>query len=360
MNAKKKLTACLFLVLLLTAAAAAQKYTVTDLGALSGFTSTYADDNNNHGLVTGCSDNSVLPTVPCTTNIASEAFLWSSSGGMQPLGNLPGNDQSIGYVVNDSSEVVGWSGNTQTGNGHAFFWTQKGGMVDLKTLKGGDAYSLADAITSKGVIVGQSLVSNGDVDMVIWTKSKITGKYQIHDKSRLPKAPYCYALDINEQLQVTGTAYFNFSGTKYHGFLWSSKKGWMDLKPLPGGKNSEGIWLTDSGVIAGLSTSAKYPNGVSVYWDAMGIHSIGTLKGGTSSSPGYISNKVEILGQSTVAGGDNHAYIWTKKKGMLDLNNMIPKNSGWVLVHASSINTAGQIVGYGTFNGEGHGFLLKP
>jgi probable HAF family extracellular repeat protein len=339
-------------------AAAAQTYSITDLGALSGFTSTYAADNNNLGLVTGCSDNSLLPTVPCTTNLPSEAFLWSS-GVMQPLGNLPGNDQSIGYVVNDSSEVVGWSGNTQTGNGHGFFWSQTDGMVDLKTLPGGDTYSLADAINSKGVIVGQSLVSNGDVDMVIWTKNK-SGKYQIHDKRRLPNAPYCYALDINEHMQVTGTAYFNFSGTKYHGFLWSSANGWMNLQPLPGGKNSEGIWLTDSGVIAGLSTSAKYPNGVSVYWDATGIHSIGTLTGGTSSSPGYISNKLEILGQSTVAGGGNHAYIWTKAKRMRDLNNMIPKNSGWVLVHASSINTAGQIVGYGTINGEGHGFLLTP
>ncbi len=343
---------------ILATAAAAQTYTVTDLGALSGFTSSYADDNNNHGLVTGCSDNSMLPTVPCTTNIPAEAFLWSSSGGMEDLGNLSGNDQSIGYVVNDSREVVGWSGDTSTGNGHGFFWTKGGGMVDLGTLPGGNAYSVADAITSKGVIVGQSLVSNGDVDVVLWTKSG--GKYHIQDEHRLPKAPYCYAYDINEKLQVTGVAYFNEKGTRYHGFLWSNANGWKDLGTLPGGKNSEGIWLNDSSVIAGSSTSPKYPNGVSVYWDATGIHSIGTLAGGNSSSPGYISDSGEILGQSTIAGGDNHAYIWTKKKGMQDLNNMISKNSGWVLEHASSINGAGQIVGYGTINGVAHGFLLTP
>jgi probable HAF family extracellular repeat protein len=351
------LSVCLWVWIFATAAAA-QTYAVTDLGALSGSTSSYADDNNNHGLVTGCSDNSMLPTVPCTTNVPSEAFLWSSSGGMQHLGNLSGNDQSIGYVVNDSSAVVGWSGDTQTGNGHGFFWTKSGGMVDLGTLPGGNAYSLADAITSKGVIVGQSLVSNGDVDVVVWTNSG--GTHQIHDEGCLPKAPYCYAYDINEKLQVTGIAYFNQKGTRYRGFLWSKAKGWKELGTLPGGKNSEGIWLTDSGVIAGLSTSPKYPNGVSVYWDATGIHSIDTLAGGNSSSPGYISDAGEMLGQSTIAGGDNHAYIWTKKKRMRDLNNMIPKNSGWVLEHASSINDAGQIVGYGTINGEAHGFLLTP
>jgi probable HAF family extracellular repeat protein len=30
------------------------------------------------------------------------------------------------------------------------------------------------------------------------------------------------------------------------------------------------------------------------------------------------------------------------------------------LHRASSINKSGQIVGYGTINGEDHGFLLKP
>jgi probable HAF family extracellular repeat protein len=359
MSALRKAVIGTLLTMIFACAAAAQTYTVTDLGALSGFTSSYADDNNNPGLVTGCSDNSMVPTVPCTTNIASEAFLWSSSGGMQPLGYLSGNDMSIGYVVNDSRQVVGFSGYSSNGNGHGFSWTQSGGMSDLGTLPGGNAYSVAAAITSKGVIAGESLKTGGDVDVVLWTLSG--GTYQIQDEGHLPKAPYCYAYDINEKLQVIGVAYFNYSGTRYHGFLWSKAKGWKDLPPLPGGKLSEGIWMTDAGVIAGVSTSAKYPNGVSVYWDTKGkITPIGTLPGGDRSSPGYISDSLEILGDSTVSGGGDHAYIWTQKKRMRDLNNMIPKNSGWDLHRASSINKSGQIVGYGTINGEDHGFLLKP
>jgi hypothetical protein len=40
---------------------------------------------------------------------------------MQDLGNLPGYDSSAGYVANDSSEVVGYSANTQTGVVHGFY-----------------------------------------------------------------------------------------------------------------------------------------------------------------------------------------------------------------------------------------------
>jgi probable HAF family extracellular repeat protein len=230
-------------------------------------------------------------------------------------------------------------------------------MVGLPDLPGGSGYTFATAITSKGVIVGESATSNGDEHVVLWTKSK--GSYHIHNEACLPKAPYCYADDINESLQVTGTAYFFNNNSKYHAFLWSKKAGWKDLGTLKAG-NSYAVWLNNSGTVVGASTSSKYPNGVVVYWDGAGIHAIGTLRGGTSSAPGFISDAGEILGDSTVTGGADHAFIWTKAAGMQDLNKMIPKNSGWVLHHASSISNSGQIVGYGTINGVNQAFLLTP
>jgi len=348
-----------FVTLSFSALLPAQTYTITDLQTLPGFGSSYADDNNNTGLVTGCSDNSVPPTKPCSTNIPSDAFLWSRSDGMQDLGNLPGNDQSVGYEVSDSRVVVGYSGNTQNKTFQPFVWTRSKGMAELPTLPGGSEFSFATAITSKGVIVGESQVSNGDVDIVTWTPSGAT--YSIRDIGILPGVPFCYTYDINEKQQVTGIAYFNNAGTRYHAFLWSNATGWKDLGTLPGGVNSKGIWMTDSGVVTGTSDSAQYSAGVTVYWDAAGtIHSIGTLPGGTSSAPGFISNSFQILGDSTVTGGDSHAYIWTQKNGMQDLNDMIPPNSGWVLHHASSIDKTGHIVGYGTINGANHAFLLTP
>lgn len=42
----------------------------------------------------------------------------------------------------------------------------------------------------------------------------------------------------------------------------------------------------------------------------------------------------------------------------VDLNNLIPANSGWVLLTARGINNSGQIVGTGIFNGEYHAYRL--
>ncbi len=364
MTKRDRLATLLFMLSLFAVAAAAQTYTVTDLGTLPGFTSSHAYDNNNPGQVTGCSDNSIVPTVPCSDpSLPADPFLWTN-GTMQDLGNLPGFDSGAGYVVNDSGNVVGYSGDSQSGTQHGFFWSPGGGMIDLGTLTGSTGWSNADAITSKGVIVGSSYISKGGKnqdDAVLWTMSG--GSYQIQDEGYLPHFPHVYPYDINEKQQVTGIACQDTNCNKpYHAFLWSQAKGWKDLGTLPGGKFSYGSWMNNSGVIAGVSTSAKYPNGVTVYWDAKRkIHTVGTLKGGDSSSPGFITESGEILGESTVAGGDNHAYIWSKKtRKMQDLNDLIPPNSGWDLHHAASVNNAGQIVGYGTINGVDHAFLLTP
>ena len=45
---------------------------------------------------------------------------------------------------------------------------------------------------------------------------------------------------------------------------------------------------------------------------------------------------------------------------MLDLNTLIPANSGWFLQYALAINDKGEIVGVGTLNHQFEAFLLTP
>jgi len=45
---------------------------------------------------------------------------------------------------------------------------------------------------------------------------------------------------------------------------------------------------------------------------------------------------------------------------VVDLNTMIPANSGWQLTIAIAINDRGQIIGEGTFNNLPRSFLLTP
>jgi len=45
---------------------------------------------------------------------------------------------------------------------------------------------------------------------------------------------------------------------------------------------------------------------------------------------------------------------------MLDLNSLLPPNSGLIVTKAVGINDAGQIAATGTLNGQPHALLLNP
>jgi probable HAF family extracellular repeat protein len=98
-----------------------------------------------------------------------------------------------------------------------------------------------------------------------------------------------------------------------------------------------------------------------VIWDKSGkIHSLGMLRSGTFSVASGINDPGQVVGQADNKSGTAVAFLWTKSAGMKDLNKLIPLHSGWVLIGGFTINNSGQIVGYGTINGENHGFLLTP
>lgn len=59
------------------------------------------------------------------------------------------------------------------------------------------------------------------------------------------------------------------------------------------------------------------------------------------------------------ANGQSHAFLW-KDGVMVDLNDIIPKESPWMLQSAASINESGQIAGQGLINNEVHAFLATP
>jgi probable HAF family extracellular repeat protein len=73
-----------------------------------------------------------------------------------------------------------------------------------------------------------------------------------------------------------------------------------------------------------------------------------------------INNSGEVVGFSIDGTTFNsRALIW-RDKVPVDLNTLIPKNSPWYLQSALSINDAGEIVGYGSINGNVHAFLAVP
>ncbi len=54
-----------------------------------------------------------------------------------------------------------------------------------------------------------------------------------------------------------------------------------------------------------------------------------------------------------------HAFLW-QNGVMTDLNTLIAAKTGWDLSFAASINSKGQIVGFGTYKETSQIFLLTP
>lgn len=99
-----------------------------------------------------------------------QAFFWTPTNGMTPLGDLPGgNFYSQATDISENGTVVGYS---LDDNGYmAFRWTQDGGMQALGTL-GTGCYSQAWAVSADGsTVIGESC-SNSNKAAFIWNENQ--------------------------------------------------------------------------------------------------------------------------------------------------------------------------------------------
>lgn len=85
---------------------------------------------------------------------------------------------------------------------------------------------------------------------------------------------------------------------------------------------------------------------------------LGTL-GGLWSVAYAINERGWVVGHAETSAYVYHAFLYANRS-LIDLNALIPDNSGWELQSAIDINNAGQIIGYGNINGETHGFVASP
>jgi len=340
----------LFLLLLLALplslrSAPSPQFTVTDIGAVPLYRGrTGGTAINDRGQVVGGN---------------RQAFLWEN-GQITQLGAfppLPSEDDSgsIAYSINNAGQIVGASGGfgpifmSGTAVARAFLY-QKGEIMPLGDHNASfEAYSIND----KKQIVGLDayrgfFYANGRV-------------IDFGTLSNQPEGNRSQARSINNAGQVVGwtTVYEGFKPPfNYHAFLYqtSSKKNRMrDLGTLPGWKNSYAYAINASGQVTGY-VSHTYPNDAmqAILWSHKKIIGLGYLTRSKTSRAFGMNNACQIVGTS-----DARAFLWQHSK-MLDLNALIPANSGWILEEARAINNKGQIVGEGTLNSKRHAFLLTP
>src|SRR5215207_8049071 len=179
-------------------------YTVKDLGTLPGRTESGAFDINNTGQVVGYSGNITYPE-------DAHAFLYSGDQ-MQNLGTLPGGTESGASDINNTGQIVGSSyipvpgeEGGDLGNNHAFLYSG-GQMQDLGTLPGGIG-SIAYSVNDSGQVVGVSLTSNETKRAFLYSDA------QMYDLNDLIPGDAGWTLlearGINTSGQIVGTGVIN-------------------------------------------------------------------------------------------------------------------------------------------------------
>jgi len=326
-----RLALSVLVVLSFAAFVAAQSYTVTDLGPGG------ANAINSLG--------DVLVQDP---NLNS--FVWAPGGSLLALPPLAGDSTAIAFSINSRGLVVG--GSESHTSSSAVLWTN-GVPLDLGTL--GGTSSTATGINASGEVVGLNVIPTG-AEAFLWTEA--TGMQGL---GFLRGSTVSIADGINRFGQVVGYA---IGVNVDDAFIWSKTTGMKDLGRLPGYDSSGASAINDLGQVACFSQciNCSLETHATLWSKAKGsMHDLGVLPGASSSAAHGINNVGQVVGASYYsATNESHAFVWSPSTGMLDLNTLIPANSGWFLQYALAINDKGQIVGYGLLNGQGEGFLLTP
>jgi probable HAF family extracellular repeat protein len=226
-------------------------------------------------------------------------FLYAPGAGFHDLGSLgnemPGSEHFTKFI-NASGQITGFS-ETPNGDAHAFRWTEGTGMEDIGTLPGG-WFSTGNGINSRGWVSGSSRIEDGSFNVFL---------------SR-PGEPI------------------------------------VDLGPGIGGD------INNRGVIIGSG-----PNGIpELLYDGRRVriapnfgianYSVGCLNDHNLFRGTYWDSRLGI-GFTAIVGSEKH--------GIVDLNKLIPTNSGWVLTEGTGMNNKCQIVGRGWNGNAGRNTIFR-
>jgi probable HAF family extracellular repeat protein len=244
------------------------------------------------------------------------AIFDSNTGKIRLIGSLGGvtnfGFNGVATSINSAGHAVGYS-YLDASNRHAFLY-KNGVLSDIGSFGG---YSGALAINDQDVIAGfASDQSNGTARAFVFSNGVMTEL----DPSGIPLESY--ANGINNSGQVVGE-FLTTSQDSFHAFLYS------------------GGTFTDLGFAGSPETNAS------------AINDQGQIVGGT-----LIAYQV-VCPPTMCIQYKPHAFVY-KNGALVDLNRLIPQNSGWELSWAFGINNNGNIVGSGMINEELRAFMLIP
>lgn len=307
---------------------AAPQYTATAIGLYPSelyFPNAYAV--NDSGTVTGYGFNG-------SNNVG---FSWQN-GQLTTYGLLPGAWSSGGYDINAAGVTVGNSGD------QAIVW-RNGQMQTLPSLGSATSattYASASAINDSGLIAG---VSGGHA--VIWRDGKVIALPSLGNESSSTSS------GINANGTVVGVSYTETYDPRP--LMWQNGA----VQQLTSGPyNYGGATDINNGetVVGYVAKGGNIEQAAS--WDHGTLTLLDELPDTNSARAFGINDAGLIVGDASY-GGFSKATLWEGSHA-LSLQDQLTDGNNWQLWQALDINNAGQIIGWGSYKGQGVSFLLTP
>lgn len=346
----------------------------TDLGRVSGGIDSQANWISGNGLIVGLGDDGILDPLAGFPIPHLHGLLWKN-GIMTDLGTLPeGGNLVFPIGVNNLGEVVGSVQNTvpdpytmfNPGYGtqsRAFYW-KDGVMQDLGTL-GTGTDATAALINERGQVAGWSYTNSTPSAICAGAGfgfgfALSTGSF-IWDKQNGMRdigglgGSCTIATDLNNRGQIVGLSALT-GDLVMHPFVWDAATGMTDLL----GASSEltnpyfSLTINEHGVVAGSAIDAGFTAFYPFLWRRVG----GKWK---QTDLGVNSVPTSINASEQVVGYGNVSFLWEDGGPAVDLNTLMPPNSGLQIYETDQINDRGEIAAQSMdANGNNHAVLLIP
>lgn len=298
------------------------------------------------------------------------AFSASADGTMQDLGTHVGGSDSIGRAVSGNGDyLAGSSGINAYGPGFREFtqgFVYSGGSMNSVgalycpcsfNVRHGtsEAYGVNDA----GTVVGWAPSPRANYyHAFIWKE----GVIEDLSETGLGDPSYSRAFDVNNAEQVVGyidrDEGFTYTESDREAFIWEDGV-FRTLAHLPGYASSTAVAINEAGHAAGWSGDTGGTVSEAALWTDAQVISLGTLEGDSNSRALAVNDNGQVVGWSGSGENNSRAFFW-QDGFMLDLNSLLPADSGWQLIEARGINNQGMIVGTAMLNGQSRAFLLTP
>ena len=376
-------------------------YDVNGISPVAGDNLTIAYAINNNGQVIGVSDLADLDDFIPNSGNSTKGAITSESGFLltgstlaviPPLGTTSsGISAGVPTALNDSGQVVGESPNADASSTVDIAFIYNAGVVtNLGSIIGG-ATNNAVGVNNSGQIIGtfrqepdsgpptQSYLYNGTVQVlgkIGTTTESASAAYAINNSGTIVGTGVASGSTAEQGIIFNATSFQTIpllSGATESAPLAinaaGNVAGWSGPIAPSGSTPVTTINLTQQNALAvlvGLSNGliigepSEYEVGDAFYYNAatQKITDLGTLGGGFSAAFGLNSDG-DVVGMSLTTAGNYNAFLYNGSV-MVNLNTLLPADSGWTLLTANGINNAGDIVGFGDDNGTYEGFILTP